>query len=91
MYLKHPRSQATFILKEGDVVLVKENLPRGRWKVGKSHQLIKGQDQMIRSAKVLILPNKFFHRTLNLLYPIESRDSVPGSYWHSKSREIFSR
>ena len=52
-------------------MLIKDNLPRGKWKIGKILELIKGRDQAIRSAKVLISPNKVFHRALNLLYPIE--------------------
>ena len=32
--LKHHRKQASNIPKKGDVVLIKDNLPRGRWKIG---------------------------------------------------------
>ena len=55
----------------GDVVLIKENLPHGRWRVGVIRQLIRGKDQMIRSARVLVSPNRYLHRALSLLYPIE--------------------
>ena len=71
MVLKGPRKQAHDVPQVGDVVLIKENLPRGRWKVGSIHELIKGRDQMVRSAKVLVSPNCYLHRALNLLYPIE--------------------
>ena len=52
-------------------MIIKENLPRSKWKIGKILELIKGKDQAIQSAKVLISPNKVLHRALNLLYPIE--------------------
>ena len=48
-----------------------EDLPCGRWKVGKIHELVKGKDQLVRSPKVLISPDKFLCRALSLLYPIE--------------------
>jgi len=71
MFLRHPKSQAHNTPQMGDIVLIKENLPRGRWKTGAIHKLIKGRDQVVRSAKVLTSPNTYLHRALNLLYPIE--------------------
>lgn len=62
--------------KIGDVVLVKDNLPRGRWRVGRISEVIKGKDQKIRSAKVTVAPNKYLHRAVSMLYPIECPDEV---------------
>ena len=59
----------------GEVVLVKDNLPRGRWKVGKIVELGLGKDKKIRSAKVLMAPHRHLHRPLKLLYPLECTDS----------------
>jgi len=70
-YLKGPKKQSHNIPQVGDVVLIKENLPCGRWKVGVIHELIQGRDGLIRLAKVLISPRSYLHRTLSLLYPIE--------------------
>jgi len=69
MSLKH---QAHNIPQVGDVILIKENLPRGRWKTSVIHELIKGRDQVVRLAKVLVSPKTYLHRVLNLLYPNES-------------------
>ena len=55
----------------GEVVLIKDDLPRSRWKVGKIVELFMGRDQKIRSAKVLVSPCSYLHRPLSLLYPIE--------------------
>lgn len=71
MSLKHPKRQAHNIPRVGDVVLTKENLPRGRWKTGVIHELVKGRDQVVRSVKVLVSPRTYLHRALNLLYPLE--------------------
>ena len=71
MSLKGPKRLAHSSPQVGDVVVIKENLPRGRWRVGVIHELVRGKDQMIRSAQVLISPNKYLHRALSLLYPIE--------------------
>ena len=51
------------------MVLIKDNLPRGRWKVGKISELIVGRDQRVRAAKVFVSPRSY--RPLNSLYPIE--------------------
>ena len=62
--------------KIGDVVLVKENLPRGHWRVGRIVEVIKGKDQKIRSAKVNVAPNKYLNRAVSMLYPIECPDET---------------
>ena len=69
--LKHSKKQSPNLPQVGDVVLIKEDLPRGRWKIGRIQELVKGKDQLIQSAKVLISPKRFLHRPLSLLYPIE--------------------
>ncbi|XP_065899351.1 uncharacterized protein [Dysidea avara] len=59
----------------GDVVLIKESLPRGQWKVGRICKLIKGRDDAIRSAEVMLPTRRYLHRALKLLYPIECPDN----------------
>ena len=71
MYLRSPKKQAHNIPQVGDVVLIKENLSRGQWKVGVIHDLIQGKDKLVRSAKVMVSPRSYLHRALCLLYPIE--------------------
>ena len=72
--LKRPRSNTGRIPKVGEVVLVKENLPRGYWKVGRICELFLSQDKRIRSARITFGPNKFVNRVLSYLYPIECPD-----------------
>jgi len=69
--LKSSCSTASTEAKVGDIVLIKENLPRGRWKVGKICELIQSKDKMIQSAKVTVGQHKSIKRPLSLLYPIE--------------------
>ena len=45
--LKGSHSTASTETKVGDIVLIKENLPRGRWKIGKICELIQSQDKLI--------------------------------------------
>ena len=63
--------------KIGDVVLIKESLPRGHWRVGRIVEVIKGRDQLqeIRSAKVMVAPNKYLNRAASMLYLIECPDN----------------
>ena len=62
--LKERRTQSPFNANVGDVVLVKDDLPRGMWRIGRIYELIESRDGHIRSAKVLLRP-------LCSLYPIE--------------------
>ena len=55
----------------GSIVLLKEDLPRGVWKLAKITELISSNDGKIRAAKVLLLTKKVLNRPLNLLYPWE--------------------
>ena len=71
LFLKGPRNKSATVPEVGDVVLIKENLPRGRWKVGRISELIPSSDNQIRSAKIIVAPHKIIKRALNLLYSIE--------------------
>lgn len=73
-HLNHPRKQANNLPEIGDVVLIKDDLPRAKWKIGKILELNRGKDQEIRSAKLLTSSNKMLHRALNQLYPMECPD-----------------
>ena len=71
MSLKCPHSTAAATPRVGDVILIKEDLPRGRWKVGRICELIQSRDQRIRSAKITVAPGKIIKKALHFLYPIE--------------------
>ena len=69
--LKGPRVQSPYRANVGDVVLIKDDLPRGRWRLGRIQELIKSRDGQCRSARVLLASNKVIDRPLNILYPIK--------------------
>ena len=69
--LKSGRVQSHFSPNIGDVVLLKDNLPRGCWKLGKVVNLVSSCDGLVRSAKVLISSGRTIGRPINLLCPIE--------------------
>ena len=52
-------------------MLIKENVPRGSWNLGKIQTLIPSQDGETRAAKVVLPSKKTINRPLKLLYPIE--------------------
>ena len=69
--MKESRIKSNFSPSIGDVVLIKDDLPRGKWRIGKIHELIKSRDGEARSAKVLLPSQKIMGRPLNLLFPLE--------------------
>ena len=81
--LKSPRIEANERPRIGDIVQLKEDLPRGSWKLGKIVELITSNDGNIRAAKVLLPTKNVVNRSLNLLYPLEYEHE----HWQM-SREI---
>ena len=69
--LKAPRIQSAVHPSKGDIVLLKDNLPRGSWKLGKIEALITSQDEEVRAATVRTSSGKLLNRALNFLYPLE--------------------
>ncbi len=69
--LRSSRVKSPFTAQIGDVVLIKDNLPRGCWKTGRIVELIVSRDGNIRSVKVRLPSGKVLGRPLNLIYPIE--------------------
>ena len=65
------------MIKIGDIVIVHEkSQPRAIWRMGKIEEVIKGIDGHIRGAVVRISKtNSLIKRPINLLYPIEYKDS----------------
>ena len=75
--LKGPRTQSPFSANVGDVILIKDDLPRGSWRMGRIMDLVTSRDGQIRSAKVLLPSKKIIGRPLNLLYPLECQVKDP--------------
>ena len=55
----------------GDIVLIKDDLPRENWRICRIAELVKSGDGEICSAKFSQPSDKVLGRPLNLLYPIE--------------------
>ena len=72
--LKSGRVVANEVPRVGNIVQVKEDLPRGSWKVAKIVELIPNSDGEIRAAKVLLPTKNIVNRPLNLLYPLECEE-----------------
>lgn len=64
---------SSFSPNVGDIVLIKDEIARGLWKLGKLIELIPSGDKKLRSAKVEMSSGRVIKRPLNLLFPIESR------------------
>ena len=73
-HLKERRVWAKQTPRVGHVVLIKENLPRGTWRIGKIIELVPSQDGETRAAKIQLPSQKILSRTLNMLCPLECTD-----------------
>jgi hypothetical protein len=73
--LKTGRIQSDISPSVGDVILVKEDLPRSCWKIGIIQQLHTSADGYVRAASVQTSSGRLIKRPLLLLYPIEMCDS----------------
>ena len=62
--LKGPRVQSPYTANVGDVVLIRDDLPRGSWRLGRIQELIKSKYGQCRSARVLLASNKVIARPL---------------------------
>ena len=69
--LKGLRTHSQSSANVGDVILIKDDLPRGSWRMGRIQDLITSRDGQMRSAKILLPSKKILGRPLSLLYPIE--------------------
>ena len=70
-HIRQGRVKASEFPNIGDVVLIKEDLPHGTWRMGEIQKLIPSDDGEIRTAQVLLPSKKLLKRRINLLYPIE--------------------
>ena len=50
---------------------MKDDLPRGCWRLGKIIQLPSSTDGHLRSARVQLASGRVIRRALNMLYPLE--------------------
>ena len=65
------RIQSAFRPNVGDVVLVKEAIPRGRLRIRKVVSLVQSQDGCLWAANVSLPSWHLIGRPSNLLFPIE--------------------
>ncbi|CAF1573923.1 unnamed protein product [Didymodactylos carnosus] len=65
------RGAACDVPQVDQAVLIKENLPRGLWKIGLVQRILPGPDGEVRSAVVRTSKGKQFNRSIKLLYPLE--------------------
>lgn len=71
-HLKTKKLKSHISPSVGDIVLIKDDIPRGCWRLGKVIHLASSFDGCIRSAEVQLSSGKVLRRPLNLLFPIET-------------------
>jgi len=70
--IKQNRIKSPHTASVGDIVLVKDEMPRGCWRLGKIIDLITSADGLIRSSKVCVSTGRVLCRPLSLLISIET-------------------
>ena len=74
--IKGSKHTSTCEPRIGEIVHIKEDSPRGKWRMGKLEELIQSNDTEIRAAKVRMSNGNLLKRPLNLLYPMELAEST---------------
>ena len=74
LFWKHPRIQAKKCPKIGDIVQIKDLLPRGTWRIRRIVELIRSSDVEERAARVMIPNQNMLQRSIIHLYPIKCND-----------------
>ena len=74
--IQSKRIQSSHFPTAGDIVLVKDDIPRGCWKLAKVVSLVSSRDGEMRSAKVQLPSGRVIGRPFNLLYPLEITENV---------------
>ncbi|VDI41861.1 Hypothetical predicted protein [Mytilus galloprovincialis] len=86
--LKFGKIKSTVSPGIGSVVIIKEDLPRGMWKLGRIVKHIQSNDGQLRSVKVRLANGNIIGRPLNLLYPLEI-DEVSNDDSNSRNLAII--
>ena len=74
--LAGPKKRSPTQAQIADAVLIKDDLPRGNWRIGKITELITSFDNQIRAASVLLASQRTISRPLCPLYPSECSDGT---------------
>ena len=69
--IKESKKKLSCKPKIGEIVHLKKDSSRSKWKLGKFEQSIQSNDGEIRAAKVRMSNGSLLKRPLNLLYPME--------------------
>ena len=77
LFQKHPRIQAKKCPKIGDIVQIKDSLPRRTWRMGCIVEMIRSSDGEERAARVMMPNRNILQRSIIHLYPIECNDEEP--------------
>lgn len=73
---RDPRCKETREPLMGEVCLIAEdNSPKGSWRLGKIVSLNRGKEGFVRSAVLQVADGHTLTRAVNLLYPLEIRDT----------------
>ena len=77
LFQKYPRIQAKNCPKVGDIVQIKDSLPRGTWRMGRIVEVIRSSDGEERAARVMMPNRNILQQSIIHLYPIECNDEEP--------------
>ena len=77
LFQKHSQIQAKKYPQIGDVVQIKDSLPRGTWRMGRIVEMIRSSDGEERAARVMMPNRNILQRSIIHLYLIECNDEEP--------------
>jgi len=74
--VKDGRYHSNFAPKVNYIVIIKDDTPRGHWRLGKVIKLTFSKDGLVRSATVKIPSGREIRRPVNLLFPLKVSSDI---------------
>ncbi|XP_053390685.1 uncharacterized protein LOC128553527 [Mercenaria mercenaria] len=93
MRIKSEKIQSDSVPNIGDIVIIKDELPRCCWRMARIVDIQRIKDNKVRSAEVQLATGRVLRRPLSLLFPLEimENDSTTPNNLSNSDTDILNK